>query len=67
LDGQPRFYHGTAALLDAPELISRLSSMVDKVTERAEQEAQRAEQEAQRAERYAARLREAGIDPDDIE
>jgi len=34
--------------------------------ERAEQEAQRAEQEAQRAERLAAKLRELGIDPDEV-
>jgi Uma2 family endonuclease len=78
-DDQLRFYHGAAALLDARELIVRLSTMIDQVTERAEQEAQRAEQEAQRAEReaqraeqaaqraarYAARLRAAGLDPDE--
>jgi Uma2 family endonuclease len=57
-EGQLRFYYGSAALLDARELIARLSTMVDRATERAEQE-------AQRAERYAARLREAGIDPDE--
>jgi len=34
--------------------------------ERAEQEAQRAAQEAQRAERLAAKLRELGIDPDEV-
>jgi Uma2 family endonuclease len=35
--------------------------------ERAEQEHQRAEQEHQRAERYAERLRQMGINPDDLE
>ncbi|MGA7937307.1 MAG: Uma2 family endonuclease [Kovacikia sp.] len=34
--------------------------------ERAEQEAQRAQQEAQRADRLAARLRELGIDPEQL-
>ncbi|MFN8786614.1 MAG: Uma2 family endonuclease [Pseudanabaena sp.] len=34
--------------------------------QRAEQESQRAEQESQRANRLAARLRELGIDPDDV-
>lgn len=34
---------------------------------RAETEAQRAETEAQRAEAMAARLRELGIDPDDLQ
>ena len=52
-----RFYHGAGALLDARELIARLSTMVDAAT-------QRAEEEAKRAERYAAKLRAAGIDPD---
>jgi Uma2 family endonuclease len=57
-EGQLRFHYGSATLLDARELIARLSTMVDAA-------AQRVEQEAQRAERYAARLREAGIDPDE--
>jgi Uma2 family endonuclease len=61
-----RFYHGAAALLDTSELIARLSSMVDAATQRAEDESRRAEAETQRAERYAARLRELGIDPDEI-
>jgi hypothetical protein len=66
-----RFFHGSATLLEARELIDRLSTMVDEAVQRAEQEAQRAEQEAQRAdaavrraERLAARLRELGVDPD---
>ena len=80
-DGRLRFYHGSAALLDATELIARLGAMADAATrraeqeaqraeqeaQRAEQEAQRAEQEAQRAERYAARLQQAGIDPEEID
>ena len=79
--GRLRFYSGSAALLDAEELIERLSAMVDEAIRRAEQEAARAEHEAaraeheavraqeetQRAERLAAKLRELGIDPDAIE
>lgn len=73
-DGRLRFYHGTAALLDARELIDRLSGMVDEAVRRAEEEARRAEEEArraeeeaQRAERLAAKLRELGVDPDSVE
>jgi hypothetical protein len=69
--GRVRFYHGSAPLPDARELIDRLSTMVDDAVERAEEEARRAEEEARRAEeearraeRLAARLRELGIDPD---
>jgi len=75
-----RFFHGSAPLLDASELIAQLSNMVDDALERAESEAQRAESEAQRAEseaqraeseaqradRLAEKLRELGIDPDTI-
>jgi len=57
--GKLRFYYGNAVLLDAKELIATLSTMLDGA-------AQRAEEEARRAERYAARLRELGVDPDDI-
>ena len=39
----------------------------EKEARRAENEARRAENEARRAERYAARLRELGVDPDDVE
>ena len=38
----------------------------ERESQRAEQENQRAEQESQRAERLAARLRELGVDPDDV-
>lgn len=69
-----RFYHGSAPLPHARELIGRLSSMVDDALRRAEEEARRAEEEARRAEeearraaRLAARLRELGFDPDDTE
>lgn len=58
--GRLRFFHGSAALLDARELIQQLASMVDELT-------RRAEDEARRAERLAARLRELGVDPDTIE
>lgn len=73
-----RFFRGSAPLLDASELIERLSHMVDDATQRAEQEARNAEEAARnaeeaarnaeelsrRAERLAARLRELGEDPD---
>jgi Uma2 family endonuclease len=76
-----RFFHGSAPLLDARELIGRLSSMVDDAVRRAEEEARRAEeearraeeearraeQEARRAERLAARLRTLGVDPDEVD
>ena len=69
--GALRFFHGSAALLDARGLIDQLSGMVDHAVRRAEEGARRAEQEAQRAEqaearadRLAARLRALGEDPD---
>jgi Uma2 family endonuclease len=79
--GQLRFLHGNAPLLDARELIIRLSTMVDEALRRAEDEARRAEDEARRAgdearraedalrraEKLAARLRQLGIDPDEDE
>lgn len=52
-----RFFHGFAPILDARELIEKLSGMVDDAI-------LRAEAEAQRAERLAARLRALGVDPD---
>ncbi|HEY6556742.1 MAG TPA: Uma2 family endonuclease [Polyangiaceae bacterium] len=66
-EGRLRFYAGSAPLLDARELIDKLSSMVDQAVCRAEDEARRAEDEARRADRLAARLRELGVDPDAIE
>jgi Uma2 family endonuclease len=63
--GGLRFFHGNAPLLDARELIMRLSTMVDEALQRAEEEARRAEGEARRAERLAARLRQLGVDPDE--
>ncbi len=77
-DGRLRFFHGSAPLLDASELIAQLSRMVDEATRRAEEEARRAEAEARRAEeearraeaearraeRLAVRLRALGVDPD---
>lgn len=62
--GRLRFFHGSAPLLDARELINQLSAMVDDAVRRAEEEARRAEEEARRAERLAARLRALGVDPD---
>lgn len=66
-EGRLRFYAGTAPLPDARELIGRLSDMVDDAVRRAEDEAQRAATETRRAERYAAKLRELGVDPDDLD
>jgi hypothetical protein len=65
--GRLRFYHGSAPLLDARELIGRLSEMVDEAVRRAEDESRRAEDQARHAARLAARLRELGVDPDEIE
>lgn len=72
--GQLRFFHGNAPLLDASELIVRLSTMVDEAIHRAEEESRRAEEQSRRAEeqsrraeRLAARLRQLGIEPDDDE
>ncbi len=76
--GRIRFYAGSAALLEADELIGRLTSMVDSLVRQEEelalsldqerQRAQSAEQRAQSAEQRAAqlaeRLRSLGIDPD---
>jgi Uma2 family endonuclease len=59
-----RFFHGSAPLPDARELIGRLSGMIDDAVRRAEEEARRAEEEARRAEVLAAKLRALGIDPD---
>lgn len=43
-----------------------LAQQRDRERQRAEQERQRADQEQQRADRLAARLRELGVDPDEI-
>lgn len=59
-EGQLRFFHATAPLLDAGELIARLSTMVDDAL-------RRAEEEARRADKLAARLRELGVDPDEVD
>lgn len=56
--GQLRFFHGNAPLLDARELIVRLSTMVDEALQRAEAEARRAEAEAHRADAEANRAEE---------
>ena len=68
-----RFFHGSAALPEASELIQRLEGMMDGLTsgketaERAREESERAREEAeQRAERLAAKLRELGVDPDAV-
>jgi Uma2 family endonuclease len=56
--GQLRFFHGNAPLLDARELIARLSTMVDDALARAEEQHRRAEEEARRAEEEARRAEE---------
>lgn len=80
-EGRLRFYSGTAPLPDARELIDSLASMVDHAVARAEEEARKAEEEARkaaeesrradeearRAARFAAKLRELGIDPDQLD
>ncbi len=57
-EGRLRFYHGTAPLPDARELIDRLATMVDEAVARAEEQARRAEEEARRAEEEARRAEE---------
>ena len=57
-EGRLRFFHGSAPLLDARELIARLSSMVDDAV-------RRTEEEARRAERLEEKLRRLGVDPDE--
>ena len=64
--GRVRFYHGSAPLLEAAELIGKLETMMDDVVRRKE-EAERGKEEAERyAGRLAQRLRELGVDPDDV-
>ncbi|MEM9978720.1 MAG: Uma2 family endonuclease [Cyanobacteria bacterium P01_D01_bin.2] len=48
------------------ELAEQESQRAEQESQRAEQEKQRAEQEKQRADKLAARLRELGIDPEDL-
>lgn len=64
---------GGGPLLDPTEWVDKLRAMVDDATRRAEQEARRAEEEARRADdreqrlaRLAAKLRELGVDPDEL-
>ncbi len=53
-----RFFHGSAPLPDARELIGRLSNMVDDALRRAEEQARRAEEQARRAEEQARHAEE---------
>ncbi|MFW5740959.1 MAG: Uma2 family endonuclease, partial [Myxococcota bacterium] len=69
--GRIRFYAGSAPLLEADELIARLSSMVDELVRKREENERLLEEERRRraaaeqhAERLAQRLRELGVDPD---
>jgi Uma2 family endonuclease len=52
--------------IELDELLQQERQRTEQERQRAEQERQRAEQERQRAERLAERLREMGIDPDEI-
>ena len=77
--GRIRFFAGSAPLLEADELIARLSTMVDELVRKeeileqelatTERRATTAEERAttaeERATRLAQRLREMGVDPDD--
>jgi len=77
--GRIRFYAGSAPLLEADELVARLTSMVDELVRKEEDFAQllederrrtldaeqRASSAEQRAEQLAQRLRALGLDPDD--
>jgi len=72
-DTRLRFFSGNAPLLDAQELILRLSTMVDEVLRKSEEDARRADEAASRADAaarkaatLAARLRELGVDPDTL-
>jgi Uma2 family endonuclease len=62
--GRIRFFHGSAPLPEAEELIVRLGTMVDEIVRREEDLAKQLETERTRADRLAARLRALGIDPE---
>ena len=67
---QGRFQGATGAWLRwynaNGDWVSTLAELAEQESQRAEQESQRAEQEKQRADKLAARLRELGIDPEDL-
>jgi Uma2 family endonuclease len=69
--GRIRFFSGSAALLEADELVARLSTMVDDLVRKEEEvarwleaERERADLAEQRAAQLERRLRELGFDPD---
>jgi len=78
-NGKIRFYSGSAALLEADELIARLSTMLDELVQkeqdvaqslddarrRAESAEQRADNAEARAQRLAEQLRKLGVSEDD--
>ncbi len=71
-NGRIRFYHGSASLPEAEELIVRLGTMIDDIVAREEDVARqleveraRAEEASSRADRLAARLRALGVDPEE--
>jgi len=70
--GRIRFFHGSAPLLEAAELVGRLETMMDDLVrrkeeaERGKEEAERAKEEAERrAQHLERRLRALGVDPND--
>ncbi|MBW4582397.1 MAG: Uma2 family endonuclease [Tildeniella nuda ZEHNDER 1965/U140] len=60
-DGEP-----FTSYTETANQLQQAKERAEQEQQRAEQEQQRAEQEQQRAERLAARLRAAGIDPDEV-
>jgi len=62
--GKLRFFSGTAPLLDAHELIVRLSSMVDEVLRKSEEDARKADEAAAKADAAAAKADEAAAKAD---
>jgi Uma2 family endonuclease len=73
-NGRIRFYHGSASLPEAEELIVRLGTMIDDIVSREEatarqleEERSRADEATSRADRLAARLRALGVDPDAVD
>jgi Uma2 family endonuclease len=63
--GRVRFFHGSAPLLEAAELVARLEAMMEDLTTRKEAAERAKEAAEQRAERLAKRLRDLGVDPDE--
>jgi Uma2 family endonuclease len=66
-ENQLRYFTAEGQVIPTPEEVAGLEAQrATQEAQRAAQEAQRATQEAQRAERLATKLRELGIDPDNV-